>query len=58
LHHQPRPGSRKRRAHPHLFLARLLLTLEHCKAAVADLADAVGTLDPWVASDHAALLAE
>ena len=58
LHEHLRPGSRKRRAYSRLFLARLLLTVEHCKAAAADLADAIGPLDHWVASDHAALLAE
>jgi hypothetical protein len=35
-----------------------LLTVEHCKAAAVDLADAIGPLDQWVASDHAALLAD
>jgi hypothetical protein len=58
LHEQLRPGSRKRRAYSRLFLARLLLTVEHCKAAATDLADAIGPLDQWVATDHAALLAE
>lgn len=57
LHERLRPGSRKRRAYSRLFLARLLLTVEPCKAAAADLADAIGPLDQWVASDHAALLA-
>ena len=58
LHERLRPGSRKRRAYSRLFLARLLLTVEQCKVAAADLADAIGPLDQWVASDHAALLAE
>jgi hypothetical protein len=53
-----RPGSRKRRAYSRLFLARLLLTLEHCKTAAADLVDALGPRGQWVASDHAALRAE
>ena len=53
-----RASTRKRRAYSRLFLARLLLTLEHCKTAAAHLADAIGPLDQWVASDHAALLAE
>lgn len=56
LHERFRPGSRKRRAYSRLFLARLLLTVEPCKAAAADLADAIGPLDQWVATDHAALL--
>ena len=58
LHQRLRPGSRKRRAYSRLFLARLLLTLEHCKTAIVDLLQAVGPLDQWVASDHDSLLAE
>jgi hypothetical protein len=58
LHERLRPCSGKRRAYSRLFLARLLLTVEHCKAAAVDLADAIGPLDQWVASDHAALLAD
>ena len=58
LHERLRPGSRKRRAYSRLFLARLLLTLEHCKTAIVDLLQAVGPLDQWVASDHDSLLAE
>ena len=58
LHELLRPGSRTRRAYSRLFLARLLLTVEQCKAAAAVLADAIGPLDQWVANDHAALLAE
>jgi hypothetical protein len=58
LHERLRPCSGKRRAYSRLFLARLLLTVEHCKAAAVDLADAIGPLDHWVASDHAALLAD
>jgi hypothetical protein len=58
LHERLRPRSGKRRAYSRLFLARLLLTVEHCKAAAADLADAIGPLEQWVASDHAALLAD
>ena len=58
LHERLRPGSRKRRAYSRLFLARLLLTLEHCKRAIVDLLQAVGPLDQWVASDHDSLLAE
>ncbi len=58
LHERLRPGSRKRRAYSRLFLARLLLTLEHCQRAAADLVEAIGPLDQWVASDHGALLAE
>ena len=56
LHERLRPCSGKRRAYSRLFLARLLLTVEHCKAAGVDLADAIGPLDQWVASAHAALL--
>jgi hypothetical protein len=58
VHERLRPGSRKRRAYSRLFLARLLLTLEHCKTAIADLLQAVGPLDQWVASNHDSLLAE
>jgi hypothetical protein len=41
-----------------LFLARLLLTLEDCRTTMAELVDAIGPLDQWVATDHDALLAE
>lgn len=58
LHELLRPGSRTRRAYSRLFLARLLLTVEQCRAAAAVLADAIGPLDQWVANDHATLLAE
>jgi hypothetical protein len=58
LHEQLRPGSGKHRAYSRLFLARLLLTVEQCKAAAADLANAIGPLDQWVTNDHAVLLAE
>jgi hypothetical protein len=58
LHERLRPGSRKRRAYSRLFLARLLLTLEDCRTTIAELIDAIGPLDQWVASDHDALLAE
>lgn len=57
-HERLRPGKRQRRAYSRLFLARLLLTLDACKTAAADLVDAIGPLDQWVASDHDALLAE
>ncbi len=56
LHERMRPGRRQRRADSRVFLARLLLTLEHCRTTLAALADAIGPLDPWVASDHDALL--
>ncbi|WP_058554808.1 hypothetical protein [Thiohalocapsa sp. ML1] len=56
LHERLRPNTRKRRAYSRVFLARLLLTLAHCQAAVASLADAIGPLDQWVASHHDALL--
>ena len=48
----------KRRAYSRLFLARLLLTLEDCQTTMAELVDAIGPLDQWVARDHDALLAE
>ncbi|ESQ16460.1 MAG: IS4 family transposase [Thiohalocapsa sp. PB-PSB1] len=55
-HERLRPGSRKRRAYSRLFLARLLLTLEDCRTTIAELVDAIGPLDQWIASDHDALL--
>jgi len=58
LHERMRPNNRKRRAYSRVFLARLLLTLEHCQATVAELITAIGPLDEWVANDHDALLAE
>jgi len=58
VHERLRPGSRKRRAYSRLFLARLLLTLEDCRTTMAELVDAIGPLDQWVANDHDALLAE
>jgi hypothetical protein len=38
-------------------LARLLLTLEDCRASIVELVDAIGPPGQWVASDHDALLA-
>ncbi len=35
LHERLRPGSGKRRAYSRLFLARLLLTVEHCKVVLS-----------------------
>jgi hypothetical protein len=58
LHKRLRPNNRKRRAYSRVFLARLLLTLERCRDSVAELVDAIGPLDQWVASDHDALLLE
>jgi hypothetical protein len=58
LHERMRPNNRQRRAYSRVFLARLLLTLEHCQATVAELIAAIGPLDEWVARDHDALLAE
>ena len=58
VHQRLRPGSRKRRAYSRLFLARLLLTLEDCRATIAALLDVIGPLDQWVACDHDALLAQ
>jgi len=57
IHERMRPGSRKRRAYSRLFLARLLLTLEHCRTSIAELVDAIGPPDEWVATEHDALLA-
>ncbi|MEA1049546.1 hypothetical protein U5801_06975 [Lamprobacter modestohalophilus] len=57
-HERLRPGSRKRRAYSRLFLARLLLTLEDGRSILAELLEALGPLDQWVASDHDVLLAE
>ena len=57
VHERMRPGGRKRRAHSRLFLARLLLTLENCRTTIAELVDAIGTLDQWVSTDPDALLA-
>jgi hypothetical protein len=56
-HTRMRPGSQKRRAYSRVFLARLLLTLDDGKTAAAELSDAIGPFDQWVASDHDALLA-
>jgi len=53
-----RPNNRKRRAYSRVFLARLLLTLAHCRESAAALVDAIGPLDQWVANDHDALLKE
>ena len=58
VHERLRPGRRKRRAYSRLFLARLLLTLEDCRATIAELVDAIGPPDQWVASDHEVLFAE
>jgi hypothetical protein len=57
VHERMRPGSRKRRAYSRLFLARLLLTLEDCRTTIAELVEAIGPPDQWVANDHDALLA-
>jgi hypothetical protein len=56
LHERLRPGSRKRRAYSRLFLARLLLTLKDCRTSIAELIDAIGPPDQWIANDHDALL--
>jgi len=58
LHQRMCPGSRKRRAYARQFLALLLLTLDDCKTAAAELVDAIALPDQWVATDHDALLAE
>jgi hypothetical protein len=57
LHKRLRPSTRKLRAYSRLVLARLLLTLEHCRTSIAELVDAIGSPGQWVASDHDALLA-
>jgi hypothetical protein len=57
VHERMRPGSGKRRAYSRLFLARLLLTLEDCLTTIAELVEAIGSPDQWVANDHDALLA-
>ena len=56
VHERMRPGSRKRRAYSRLFLARLLLTLADCRTTIAELVDAIGPPDQWIANDHDALL--
>jgi hypothetical protein len=57
VHERMRPGSGKRRAYSRLFLARLLLTLEGCLTTIAELVEAIGSPNQWVANDHDALLA-
>jgi hypothetical protein len=56
-HTRMRPGSRQRRAYSRVFLARLLLTLDDGRPIAAELAEAIGPWDQWVATDHDALLA-
>jgi hypothetical protein len=34
----------------------LLLTLEDCRTRIAELIDAIGPSDQWIANDHDALL--
>jgi hypothetical protein len=58
LHRWLHPGNGKRRVYSRLFLARLLLVLEHCRLHLDDLMLALGPLDQWVANDHDALLAD
>ena len=58
LHRQLHPGNGKRRAYSRLFLARLLIVLRDYRDVLKDLFQRVGPPDQWVASDHAAALAE
>jgi len=58
LHEWLRPNSGKCRAHSRVFLARLLLSLEHCKTAAAGLVTAIGPLKQWVTGDHDPLLGD
>ena len=58
VHERMRPCNRKRRAYSRLFLARLLLTLEDCRTTIAELVNAIGPPDRWIANDHDALLAQ
>jgi hypothetical protein len=56
-HPRVRPGSRQRRSDSRIFLARPLLTLDDGRTVAPGLAEAIGTWDQWVATDHDALLA-
>lgn len=58
LHRQLHPGNGKRRVYSRLFLARLLIVLRDYRGVLEDLFQAVVPPDRWVASDHAAALAE
>jgi hypothetical protein len=58
LHRHLHPGNGKRRVYSRLFLARLLIVLRDYQAVLEDLLERIGLPDQWVASDHAATLAE
>lgn len=58
LHRHLHPGNGKRRVYSRLFLARLLLVLHDYQGVLDDLIQRVGSADEWLASDHAAALAE
>jgi len=47
-----RPGSPKHRAYSRLFLARLILTIESWRPALAEILAAIGAADLWVATYH------
>ena len=51
-----RPGSLKRRAYSRLFLARLILTIDSWRPALAEILAAVGDVQLWVSSHHDALV--
>jgi hypothetical protein len=57
LHLLLHPANRKRRVYSKLFLARLLLVLHSCEEHLTPLLESIEEVDPWVASDHDALLA-
>jgi hypothetical protein len=57
LHRWLHPVNGKRRVYSRLFLTRLLLVLERCRLHLDNLILALGPLDQWAASNHAALLA-
>jgi hypothetical protein len=52
------PGNGKRRVYSRLFLARLLMVLLDYQDVLDDLLQAIGSPDQWLASDHAAALAD
>jgi hypothetical protein len=58
LHRHLHPGNGKRRVYSRLFLARLLLVLSDYQDVLDDLLQQVGPADQWVASEHAAALAD
>jgi hypothetical protein len=52
-----RPGRSTRPADSRVYRARLLLTLDDGWAVAAELAEAIGSCDQWVANAHDTLLA-